>query len=184
MSLRVVEAKSQGRNRVDRIGALASGVCAAHCAICALLPAAFGAFGLGILLGHEAEWAFSLVAIAFATGALVLGWRRHRSIVVTLLLALGIVGLFSSRILEMTSPHHDHHGEVGHEELHAHHEIATETKEDPHHEHEDEHSAEAHASGTALAGFSHSIGAAIGVLAGLSLLTGHILNLRAMRRRG
>ena len=46
----------------DRFGALASAVCAVHCGVCALLPWAFGALGLGFLVGYEVEWALTLVA--------------------------------------------------------------------------------------------------------------------------
>ena len=96
-------------NRLDRFGAVASSLCAVHCAICAVLPAAFGALGLSVLLSHEAEWAFTLIAIAFAGGALVVGWRVHRSRTVAVLLSLGIVGLLASRFIEMGSDHHGHH---------------------------------------------------------------------------
>ena len=55
----------------DRVGATVSSLCAVHCAVCALLPAAFGILGLGFLLGQEAEWALTLTAVAFGSGALV-----------------------------------------------------------------------------------------------------------------
>lgn len=87
--------------RLDRLGALASSLCAVHCAVCALLPAAFGALGLGFLLGHEAEWLFTLIAIAFALGALTVGWRRHRSVIVAGLLTSGVAGLLTARGLEV-----------------------------------------------------------------------------------
>ena len=122
--------------RVDRFGALASSLCAAHCALCAMLPAAFGALGLGFLLRHEAEWGFTLIAVTFAVGALALGWLRHRSFIVAAFLVLGIVGLLASRSLEMDSAHQ---------------------------------------------GASHVAGPAVGVVAGLLLLAGHVLNLRKGR---
>lgn len=122
-------------DRADRIGAIASTLCAAHCAVCALLPAAFGALGVGFLLGHEAEWAFATIATTVAIAALVLGWRRHRERHVAVLLMLGIAGLLASRGVEGWS-------------------------EDP----------------------WHLIGAALGVLAGLTLVAGHLLNLRASQR--
>ena len=63
----------------DRVGSLASSICAIHCAICGLLPVAFTTLGLGFLLGHEAEWILSITAIVLGLGALGLGWRQHRS---------------------------------------------------------------------------------------------------------
>lgn len=146
--------------RVDRLGALASTLCAVHCAACALLPAAFGALGLGFLLGHEIEWAFTLIAVALATGALVFGWRRHRSRPVVLLLALGIVGLLVSRGIEMGSEHHEH----------ATHEPVSHSSTPKTHHEADE-------------GDAHLTGTIVGVAAGLLLLSGHLLNIRATRRR-
>ena len=99
----------------DRLGSVASTLCAIHCAICAFLPVIFTAVGLNFLLNQSAEWLFSLVAIAFGVGALILGWRRHRSKTVAALLTLGVVGILASRGLEMGSDHHGH-DDAHHEE--------------------------------------------------------------------
>lgn len=124
-----------GGRWVDLIGALASGRCAIHCAVCALLPAVLGALGLGMLLGHEGEWVLTLIAIAFGAGALIRGWPRHRSPRVAVFLSVGIAGLLVSLGLEVGSTQHDH--------------------------------ADAQSS------------AAVGILAGLSLIYGHMLSIRA-----
>ena len=167
----------------DRIGATVSSLCAVHCAVCALLPAAFGALGVGFLLGHETEWALTLTAVAFGFGALLMGWRQHRSVLVAVCLSLGIVGLLTSRGLEMTGGHHEAHGEQHH---------AQEGHENEHkaeRDHESEHVAGAHgeeqhqeAEHHDHGGAGHGLGAGIGVLAGLVLFFGHMFNLRALRR--
>lgn len=163
---------SEGAERIDRFGAVASSLCAVHCAICALLPAAFGALGLGLLLSHEAEWVFTLIAIGFAAGALILGWRRHRSVLVAGLLALGIAGLLTSRVLEMGEAHHDeHHGPSPHTSMaHAptpddHAAVPPADRASPGH-HEDA---------------THLAGTAVGVLAGVLLFFGHVFNIRTTR---
>lgn len=84
---------ADGSARIDGAGALASSLCAVHCMVGAVLPAALGSLGFGFLLGHEVEWAFTAAALAFASAALVLGWRRHRSPIVAALFVLGIMGL-------------------------------------------------------------------------------------------
>jgi len=167
---------------LDRFGAVASSLCAIHCALCALMPAALGALGLGALLGHNAEWVFTLIAIAFALSALALGWRRHRSKWVVGVLTLGVVGLLVSRGLEMGSGHHhdEHHAVAEHDEGHgaaAAHESVThhdaslaDSTHDAHHD-DDDHGSVGHAAGTV-----------VGVLAGILLLFGHILNIRATRQ--
>ena len=50
--------------RVDRFGAFASVACAIHCAVCAFIPSAFAALGIGFLAGHMAEWLLTLIAVA------------------------------------------------------------------------------------------------------------------------
>lgn len=87
-------------NRIDRAGIVASSLCALHCALSALLPGLFSALGLAALLGHEAEWAFTIVAMVCALGALALGWRRHRSPAIAAVLVLGAGGLLAGRLVE------------------------------------------------------------------------------------
>jgi hypothetical protein len=117
---------------VDRIGALASAACTVHCVVTAFLPQALAAVGLGVLLGHEAEWGFTLVAFVFAATALSLGFTKHRSSRVAVTLGFGIVLLLLARLLE---------------------ELVAEPA-----------------------------GMALSVLAGATLVFGHLSNLRASRR--
>ena len=167
--------------RVDKLGAVASSICAVHCALFGFLPIVFTALGLSFLMGHEAEWVFTSIAIVFALGALVLAWRRHRSVRVIGLLALGIVGLLVSRGIEMNSDHDGHHDE---------HSAATVESTEPHAS-EESHKEGAHNEGHtegeseghhALEGMGHLVGTGVGVLAGLLLLFGHVLNIRTSRR--
>ncbi len=179
--------------KLDRAGAVASTLCAIHCAICALLPAAFGALGLGFLLGHEVELLLTGIAMVFALVALVIGFRSHGSVRVAVLLALGIVGLLASRGLEMGSDHHGHHGEEHHAE--AEHHDGEDHKGDDHkdEEHKDgdhaaaekkaEHGEHHDEEGEEHDDTMHLIGAGVGVLGGILLLFGHIANIRASRRR-
>jgi hypothetical protein len=170
--------------RLDRFGAAASSVCAVHCAMCAFLPAAFGALGLGALMGHEAEWAFTLVAVAFGSATLVFGWRRHRSKYVAGLLALGLTGLLAARGVEAQFGHHDEHGAESHAA--ALHWDANHHDDWPRDEREADESEspdhEAHTAGTHHDDSGHVMGASVGVLGGLLLFFGHLSNIRATRR--
>jgi hypothetical protein len=86
---------------IDRLGALASTACSVHCVLTAVLPGAIGAIGSGsALLGDELEWGFTLAALSFAVLALVLGWRKHRSLRVVSTLGAGIGVLLLARLLE------------------------------------------------------------------------------------
>lgn len=102
----------QSEGPVDRVGIVASGLCAAHCAAGALIPGALGALGLGVFLGEGVEWAFTVVAIVVAALSVWLGFRRHRSARVAILLTAGMAGLLLSRLLEGDEHAHPGHGEV------------------------------------------------------------------------
>ena len=167
----------------DRFGAVASSLCAIHCAICGMAPALFGMLGLGVLLSHEVELGLAVMAIVVALGAIVVAWRQHRSRLVLGIFVLGIVGLLVSRGLEMGSHHgHDdaaHHAEAGDEhgekergEKHGDAHGEKERGEKHGDAHGDEHDDD-----------NHALGAATGVIGGGLLFAGHLLNLRASRRR-
>ena len=169
--------------RVDRFGAVASSLCALHCALCAFLPVIFAVLGLGFLLTHEAEWLLNIVAILFGSWALGLAWRTHRSSGVLGLLLVGILGLLLSRGLEMAA-HSDHHGETAHTDHaeNAHTDEGREEVIDGHHDqqHDDmgeEHGHDEHGEADSL----HELGASLGVLSGLLLFSGHLLNIRRAR---
>lgn len=167
------------QHRIDRWGAVASSLCAIHCVLCSVLPVTLGALGLGFLLSHSVEWLLILCAIGFASIALRLGWQQHRSLVVAGLFGIGILGLMTSRGVEMSSDHHGHH-DVAHDEGEHH----SDWKEDEHHGHGEEAAVlhqEAHSSAHHEEESSHGIGAFIGILGGVFLLLGHILNIKLTR---
>ena len=184
--------KANAQIWTDRFGAVASGLCAVHCAICAMAPALFAALGLGMLLGHEVEWGLTLVAVGFGAVALGMGWRRHHSMKVLSLMVIGMVGLLGARGIEMGS---DHHGEHGSEHASGEHvededggvaKGTEKTSEEAHgdDEGEEERHDSDHAEGEGEHEDSlHALGAGVGVLAGLLLSSGHVLNLLALRRR-
>lgn len=185
----------------DKLGSVASTLCAIHCAICGFLPFIFTASGFGFLIGHEAEWVFTATAIVFGLIALIFGWRQHGSMRVLGLLIGGIVLLFVSRGLEVGLGHGDHHDDhhdahvaEAHDatahDAHGHHEDETHHGDkhghDDTHGHEDTHGhdeqqARYDAHGP-FADPAHLAGTIIGVFAGFILLLGHVLNIRASRR--
>ena len=169
---------------VDRFGAVASTACAIHCAICALAPTAFAAFGLGFLLGHEVEWGLTLVAVGFGLLALYFGWRLHKKPLVAVLLGVGIVGLVAVRLME-GGGHHDEHGETHAEAEEGDHEAEEgdhEAEEEGDHEGEDgDHEGEDGDHEGEEGHDDHGPGEGLGVLAGLILMAGHVMNLKAMK---
>ncbi len=162
---------SASQEKLDRFGMFASGLCAVHCVVVALLPGVLSAMGAGALLGHEAEWVFVAVAIAFAGAAFYFGFRRHRSMKVAGLFIAGMLGLLASRAIEMSGEHHDEHGE--HLIAHA----SAAEGHDEHDAHAGEHEGEEHHDD----GAAHLVGTGVGVLAGLFLLAGHVVNIRETR---
>ena len=175
--------------QIDRLGTVASCLCAIHCAACALLPAALSTLGLGLLFSPVAEWVFTLVAIAFAVGTLIINWKQTRSRLVIIFFTFGIIGLLASRMIEESTGHHDHLGAHPHPvetsqvlekakmadsnkdhqtvESHAH--VHTDHHEEAAVSATDEHT-------------NHTTGLIVGILAGLFLVIGHILNIRTLRQ--
>lgn len=78
-------------SRVDRFGALASMLCAVHCALLPLIFGVLPALGLGFLANHAFEQAFVSFAIVLATISLVYGARKHGSYRALLILVPGII---------------------------------------------------------------------------------------------
>ena len=106
----------------DRIGAVASALCAVHCALTALAPALLVALGLGMWMSHELELGLTVVAVLFGLASLRMAWRAHKSPAVLAVLVLGIGGLVGARAQEMAGGHHDHHGAHGEHGEHGEHE--------------------------------------------------------------
>ena len=99
------ERRSVLPNDIDRAGVVSSTVCAAHCASAAAAPTLVAALGLSVLVGPVFEWGFTILAIVLAALALVIGWRRHQTLSVALVLGAGILGLAFGRLLEAMDFH-------------------------------------------------------------------------------
>ena len=85
----------------DRVGIVASTLCAVHCVGTALLV---GVSGVGALFADErVEVAFCVCAVSVALGALVRGWRRHRSWMPGSVGSSGIVLLLTARCARLES---------------------------------------------------------------------------------
>lgn len=82
--------KSRWWQVADRIGAVASFLCAIHCALLPFVLAVLPLVGLEFLADHRFERGFVLFACALALVALIRGFRRHQQ---PLPLLLAIPGL-------------------------------------------------------------------------------------------
>ncbi|HET7359814.1 MAG TPA: MerC domain-containing protein [Rhodanobacteraceae bacterium] len=89
--------RTRGWQLADRVGAVASFLCAVHCALLPFVLALLPLLGLEFLADHRFERGFVLFAGSLATVVLVAGFRRHRQHVPLLLalpgLALLIAGI-------------------------------------------------------------------------------------------
>lgn len=90
----------RGYSRLDVVGAVASSVCAAHCAIVPLAIALFPLAGLDLLESHAFDFAFACAALGLGALAVARGFQRHRRaavvawfVVAALLLTLGLTVL-------------------------------------------------------------------------------------------
>ncbi|OPZ13818.1 MAG: MerC mercury resistance protein [Alphaproteobacteria bacterium ADurb.BinA280] len=65
--------------RVDQLGAAASIACAVHCASWPFLLALLPSLGLTWLASESVEQGFVIFATLWASGSLLMGYRRHRA---------------------------------------------------------------------------------------------------------
>ncbi len=82
--------KSGGWQVADRVGAIASFLCAVHCALLPFVLALLPFVGLGFLADHRFERVFVLFACVLATLALGRGFRRNQEPLPLLLAAPGV----------------------------------------------------------------------------------------------
>lgn len=99
------ESPSPRRSDIDRAGMVSSTVCAVHCASTAAAPSLIAALGLSFLAGPAFEWGFTVLAVVLASLALLIGWRRHQTVSIALVLGVGILGLLLGRLLEVMDFH-------------------------------------------------------------------------------
>jgi hypothetical protein len=78
MEPRLPTAANAAVSRIDLIGAVASFLCAAHCALVPLLLATLPLTGFGIFSSHEFDLFFALGAVLLGVIAVLRGYRHHR----------------------------------------------------------------------------------------------------------
>ncbi|WP_147652137.1 MerC domain-containing protein [Vulcaniibacterium gelatinicum] len=83
------------RSLPDRLGALGSLLCAAHCALLPLLVAVLPPLGVAVWLGDGFERGFVIFATLLGLFSLLWGYRRHRAVRALGLLVLGLAALWA-----------------------------------------------------------------------------------------
>lgn len=90
--------------RADRVGIVASTLCAIHCAVLPLAAALLPSLGLSAGGWVDLDQAFVVFASILALATLTLGWRRHRAYRAFALLVPGLTLIW----LGAFSPLHGH----------------------------------------------------------------------------
>lgn len=85
---------------LDGIGASASLLCAAHCALMPLAVTLLPLLGLSFLADEKTEWLIFAVIVILGAVSLGLGYRRHRSRRALALLSMGLGLLAAGHIAE------------------------------------------------------------------------------------
>lgn len=163
-------------NQLDKLGKFASGLCALHCGLSAFLPGLFAMVGLEMLMGHEAEWVFTIIAVIFALGAMLIGWQKHRTPLIAGLFAVGIIGLLGSRFLEEMEGHEGHGDSVEHAEKENHGEEKKHAEKDEHDEKGGGKEIEGHGEHHEL-----GLGIVVGLGSGALLVFSHFKNAASIR---
>ncbi len=81
---------------LDRIGAIASGICAVHCLISGVALGVLSVIGLGFFGSLAVDVAFIGVACSVGTLAVVQGYRKHRSILPVTIYFSGLALIIAS----------------------------------------------------------------------------------------
>ncbi len=88
----------------DRIGMWASIACAVHCALLPLALVLAPALGLGIIGWLDMDQLFAIVATVLGVTMLILGYRRHRTVSVWILMLAGLALIWANAF----TPLHQH----------------------------------------------------------------------------
>lgn len=87
-------------DKLDKVGATASLMCAIHCAAMPLLVTLLPLVGLSFLADNRVEWALVALSALMGVTSLCFGFREHRSRRAFAYLGIGIGMLAVGRILE------------------------------------------------------------------------------------
>ena len=88
-------------NRLDKIGATSSGLCAIHCCVMPLVITFLPLIGLGWLANEWVEWVLFACSAAIGTSSLCLGYRQHGNKNAFRTLAFGLSVLALGRLGDM-----------------------------------------------------------------------------------
>jgi len=90
----------QKLQQLDKIGSRISFLCALHCAAQPLLLVALPMVGLGFVMEKPFEIVVIYTSVVLATIALAFGYKQHKNYKLFLGLALGIIMIVLSRLVE------------------------------------------------------------------------------------
>ena len=96
------------RMNLDRVGAIASTICAVHCLLTGVALGLLSVMGLGFLGSATAEYAFLSVTFTVGVAAVWHGARKHHSVIPALFFVVGLT-------CWLTSHFAFGHGHAGHE---------------------------------------------------------------------
>lgn len=106
--------------KLDRAGAVASFLCAIHCALMPLFVTLLPLLGLSFLASEPVEWALLAASATLGSWSLCLGFRQHRSRLVFMVLGVSLALLVAGRIFHQPhfyglhmGEHHDHEHHFG-----------------------------------------------------------------------
>jgi hypothetical protein len=87
-------------DRLNTTGAVASFLCAIHCALMPLLITFLPLIGLGFIASEPVEWGLVAMSAVLGASAICMGYREHRRRRALAILAIGVALLVLGRVSE------------------------------------------------------------------------------------
>jgi len=92
-------------NKLDKIGAIASMICAFHCTVMPFLVVVLPVLSLSLFVSETFEWVFLSASLLLGITSMCFGYKKHKSLKAFPILASGLALIVIGRIMHQHAIH-------------------------------------------------------------------------------
>jgi hypothetical protein len=92
-------------NKLDKIGVIASTICAIHCTVMPFMLIVFPILSLSLFVSETFEWVFLSASLLLGVTSLCFGYKKHKSLRAFPWLASGLALIVIGRIMHQHTIH-------------------------------------------------------------------------------